>query len=178
MDDLSTYITTFAQNLPGLTTGFNLIVPLIGLIAVINGLVTQFNQGRKGQGVVPAALASILIGSLMFSLPTVVDIFSASMFGSAADPKMIDTYTSSTGAGTEKAIQALVAFINFIGWIAVVRGLMRWRDGPKYDQPGWFGHGLTYVLAGSLATNFYVFADVLGVSIGAMTVGTEYFKFN
>ena len=67
--------------------------------------------------------------------------------------------------------------INVIGWIAAARGIWRWRVGPKYDQPGWFGSGLTFVLAGAIATNLYVFADVLAVSVGAIPVGTNYFKF-
>jgi len=177
MQDIVTYLTNAAANLPGIQGAIFLIAGMLGLIAVAFSLIHQVSAGRRGQGPLPATIAGIIFGSLMLSLSTVVNIVSVSFFGSVADPQIISSYTPVTGDNTRIAIQALVAIINVIGWVAAARGLWRWRVGPKYDQPGWFGSGLTFVLAGSVATNLYVFADVLAVSVGAIPVGTNYFKF-
>jgi hypothetical protein len=177
MQDIVTYLTTAAANLPGIQGAIFLIAGMLGLMSVGLSMIHQVSAGRRGQGPLPATIAGIIFGSLMLSLSTVVNIVSVSFFGSVADPQIISSYTPITGDNTRIAIQALVAMINVIGWIAVARGLWRWRVGPKYDQPGWFGTGLTLVLAGSIATNLYVFADVLAVSVGAIPVGTNYFKF-
>ncbi|MFA0809415.1 hypothetical protein [Microbulbifer epialgicus] len=177
MEDVVTYIINVANNLPGIQNAIFLVAGFIGIAAVFGSLVNQVTNGRRGQPPLPSTIAGLIFGSLLLSLPTAVDIVSVSFLGSASDPKIIDSYVPVTGDNTRVAIQALVAIINVFGWIAAARGIWRWRVGPKYDQPGWFGSGLTFVLAGSIATNFYVFADVLAVSIGAIPVGTNYFKF-
>ncbi|WP_045861750.1 hypothetical protein [Teredinibacter purpureus] len=177
MEDLVTYLTTAAANLPGIQGAIFLVAGLAGLVSVGLSLLHQVTAGRRGQGPLPATIAGLIFGSLLLSLSTVVNIFSVSIFGAVADPKIISSYTPVTGDNTRIAIQAIVAIVNVIGWVAAARGLWRWRVGPKYDQPGWFGSGLTFVLAGSIATNLYVFADVLAVSVGAIPIGTNYFSF-
>lgn len=177
MQDFVTYMVTAAQNLPGIQRAIFLLAGVVGIFAVIGSLLHQVSNGRRGQGPLPTTIAGLACGSLLLSLPTVINIVSVSFFGSVSDPKIIDSYTPVSGDNTRIAIQTLVAMINVIGWIAAARGIWRWRVGPKYDQPGWFGSGLTFILAGSIATNLYVFADVLAVSVGAIPVGTNYFKF-
>lgn len=182
MQDFVTYLTKAASNLPGIQGAIFLVAGVMGLFAVVVAMIYQASAGRRGQGPLPATMAGLVFGSLMLSLPTMVDIVSVTFFGAAADPQIISSYTpvsgnSSGGANIRLAIQALVAMINVIGWFAVARGFWRWRVGPKYDQPGWFGSGLTYVLAGSIATNLYVFADMMAVSVGAQPIGTNYFQF-
>ena len=177
MEDFVTYLTTAAANLPGIQGAIFLVAGFAGVLSVGLALLHQVSAGRRGQGPLPATIAGLVFGSLLLSLSTVVNIVSVSVFGSAADPQIINSYAPVTGDNTRIAIQAIVAMINVIGWIAAARGLWRCRVGPKYDQPGWFGSGLTFVLAGSIATNLYVFADVLAVSVGAIPVGTNYFSF-
>lgn len=177
MQDIVTYLTTAAGNLPGIQGAIFLIAGVMGLFAVVGALIHQVSAGRRGQGPLPATIAGLVFGSLMLSLTTVVDIISVTFFESAADPQIISSYAPVSGDSTRIAIQALVAIVNVIGWFAVARGFWRWRVGPKYDQQGWFGSGLTFILAGSIATNLYVFADSMAVSVGAIPVGTNYFKF-
>lgn len=177
MQDIITYVQNFGVNLPPLQNLIFIIAALVGLFTVIISLASQFSSGRKGEGVLPSTLGGLIVGSLLFSLPKVVDIVGYSMFGSVADPQIISSFTSVSGSAPRKALQVLVALINLLGWIAVARGLWRWRMGPKIGQPGWFGQGLTFVIAGVLAINFYVLADILAVSVGAIPAGTTYFKF-
>lgn len=184
MQDIVTYLINAAGNLPGIQSAIFLIAGVVGLFSIVFSLIHQVSAGRRGEGPLPATIAGICFGSLLLSLPTVVDIVSVSFFGSASDPQIIgdSIYLTGqnpvyTGDATRISIQVLVAFINVFGWFAVARGLWRWRIGPKYDQPGWFGSGAAFIVAGAIATNLYVFADILAVSVGAMPIGTNYFKF-
>ena len=172
-----TYLTTAAANLPGIQGAIFLVAGTLGVFSIGFSLIHQVSAGRRGQGPLPATIAGLIFGSLLLSLSTLVNMVSVTIFGAVADPQIISSYAPVTGDNSRIAIQAIVAIINVIGWIAAARGLWRWRVGPKYDQPGWFGSGLTFVLAGSIATNLYVFADVLAVSVGAIPVGTNYFSF-
>jgi hypothetical protein len=178
MDDIVTYLQTAASNLPGIQWAILVLAGFVGVVAVSGGLIHQATQGRRNGPVLPGTIGAIIGGSLMLSLPMVVGVTGISLFGDAHDPKLITSYVPEAGSDNVRlALQALVAFINVIGWYAVARGINRWKNGPKYDQPGWFWSGMTFVVAGTLAANFYVFADMLGVSVGAMPVGTNYFKF-
>lgn len=178
MQDVITYIQKFASNLPEINNFIMIASAVVGLYAVIFALINQTTRGRRGEKPLAGTIAGLLIGSLMFSLPTVVNIFSFSMFGSASDPQFINSFQSETGTNLRKALQALVAIITVIGWIAVARGLWRWRIGPDSGQAGWFGQGLTLVIAGVLCINFYVFTDAIAASLGAASVGSNYFKYN
>jgi len=178
MEDITQYLATFAQNLPGIQSAILIFAGMVGVFSVGFGLIGQYKNGRRGEGVLSSTVASICVGSFLLSLPTVVGIFSTTLFDTAADPRLIDSYAQTSGDNVRVAIQALVAVINVIGWFAAARGLWRWKIGPSSNQPGWFGSGLTFVIAGTIATNLYVFADMLAVSVGAMPVGTTYFKFN
>lgn len=175
--NITTYLTNAAANLPGIQEAIFLIAGMLGVMSVAFSMIHQVSAGRRGQGPLPATIAGVIFGSLLLSLSTVVNIVSVSFFGSVADPQIISSYSPVTGDNTRIALQAIIAIVNVIGWVAAARGIWRWRVGPKYDQPGWFGSGLTFVLAGAIATNMYVFADVLAVSVGAIPVGTNYFKF-
>jgi len=177
MDDIATYLAQFGQNLPGVQSAILRFAGVAGIFAVIASLIHQVVSGRRGQAPLGSTIAGLAIGSLLLSLPTVVNIISVTLFDSAADPKLISSFTQTNGDSVRIAIQVLVAIINVIGWFAAARGLWRWKVGPKQNQPGWFGSGLTFVLAGTIAINLYVFADMLAVSVGAMPVGTNYFKF-
>lgn len=178
MEDIVQYLVKAAENLPGIQSAIFLISGVIGIFVVIGALLNQVSNGRRGQGALPSTVAGLLVGSFLLSLPAVVDIVSVSFFGDASDPKIISSYTPVGGGDKVKiALQALVAMINVIGWYAVARGLWRWKVGPKQDQPGWFGSGLTFIVAGVIAVNFYVFMDILAVSVGAIEVGKKYFQF-
>lgn len=177
MDDLVTYLIAFGQNFPGIQAGFFKVCAVIGLFTIGTSLINHKVKGQRGGGFSKGALAGIIIGSLMFSLPSFMNVVSYSFLGSSTDVQIVDTYTTVSGDNIRKATQVLIAFITVIGWVAGARGLWIWRIGPKYDQPGWFSSGAVYLIAGAACVNLYVVADIIGQSVGATTLGTNYFKF-
>ena len=130
MEDIVTYLTTAATNMPGVQNAIFLLAGVAGIFAVIGSLVNQVSSGRRGQAPLPSTIAGLVFGSLLLSLSTVVNIVSVSFLGSVADPKIISSYSPVTGDNTRIAIQALVAMVNVIGWFAAARGIWRWRVGP------------------------------------------------
>lgn len=177
MDDLVTYLITFGQNFPGIQIAFFKVCAVIGLFTVGISLVNHRATGQRGGGFAKGTLAGILIGSMMFSLPSVMNVVSYSFLGASADVQIIDKFTTTSGDNIRKATQVLIAFITVVGWIAAARGLWIWRIGPKHDQPGWFGSGAVHLIAGAACVNLYVVADIIGKSVGATELGTNYFQF-
>lgn len=177
MEEITTYIITGASHLPAIQQLIFIVAGVIGLFSVIGALIRQASGGRRGEPVLPETVAGIVSGSLLFSLPAAVNIVSFSFLGEAADPRIITSAIVDTGDKTKTLIQVVVTIITIMGWIAVARGFICWRDGPKYNRPNWFYKGTVFFISGSIAINFYVVANILSVSFGASEIGTNYFKF-
>jgi len=178
MEDYITYLINFGTNLPAIQDFFLLACGLAGIILVFASIVHQARAGRRGDSPLPATIAGLFVGSFMLSLTTIVDVIAVTFLGTNADTRVVTSYAPVSGDNVKVALQVIVLFVNLIGWFAAAKGLWRWRVGNKYDQPGWFGSGAVFLLAGAGCTNLYVIADMIAVSVGAQPVGTEYFKFN
>jgi len=185
MEDLITYIITFASNLPAIQDLVFIASGGIGFFSVTSALYYQISNGRRGDTPSSAFWAMLFIGSLMLTLQSLVGAFSTTLLGegivpvTVTDLQVSQLHSMKTSGDTVRgAIHTIALIVNLIGWIAATRGLIRWNYGPKYQQPGWFGSGLTFVIAGALCTNLYAFADAIAVSIGAIPVATTYFKLS
>lgn len=176
---METSLTTLAMNFPKIQTFFFDLMAFLGLVAVISSLMHQAAAGKRNQGLLPETIAGIVFGSLMFGIPSVANIFASSLFGTSADTQIVTSYSAVTGADAKvrESVHAVVVMAAVIGWFAIGRGLWIGRVGAKYQQQGWQGASLTFIIAGTIATNLYVFADILGGSVGISGLGTDYFKF-
>lgn len=177
MEDIVTYLVTLTGNMPSIQRLIFTVCGVIGFVIAGSALLHQARNGRRSEGISGVTIAGIIVGMLLMSLKTVVEIFAVSFFQGAADTMIVDTYSPVTGDPIKTAIQALTIYIALVGWFAAAKGLYMWYSGPRSGQPGWFLPGLVYIIAGMFCTNFYVLADVLSVSVGAMPVGTTYFSF-
>lgn len=177
MEDVITYLITATHNMPAIQRLIFIVAGVIGFVIAGSALMHQARNGRRGEGLSGVTVAGVIVGMLLMSLKTVVEVFAISFFQGAADTMIVDTYSPVGGDAVKTAIQALTIYIAVVGWFAAAKGLYMWYSGPRSGQPGWFGPGLVYIIAGMFCTNFYVLADVLAVSVGAMPAGTAYFKF-
>lgn len=173
-------LTILAQQTVGLQEGYFQIMGFLGICSVIGALFHQYTAGRRNEGLQVATVMGLIFGSLMFAVPNVAEIFGGSLFGTNEDSIIITSYVAETGANARvrESVHAIVAICTLLGWIAIGRGLYIGSVGAKYQQHGWQGSSLTFIVAGTIATNLYVFADILGASVGMGSLGTDYFKFN
>jgi len=182
MEDAVYYLETLGANLPQLQTAFYVIVALMGFIVFCIGWYDLIKvggmQGAAQQTSLFSAFMTILCGVAFLSISTFMDIGSASIWGSYADPKSIDVFTPlSSGDKVRDAMYAVIVWINFFGWITFAAGWFAWQQGPKYQAQGWFKQGLIRIAAGLGMVNFAVFVDMIAVSVGADPIGTLYFDF-
>ena len=167
--DVFGYLEQFASHAaPLLNSAFFPIIGLIGLFMIASGLMIARTEGKKGEAVPFPAVMSLVAGALLLSIPTFVEVLSFSLFAADSDPLAFNAaYSASNGDVVIQAIKALSAWIVFIGWIAVARGIMRFRSGPKSGMEGWVGSGITFIIAGVLCINFKVTALMVANSFGA-----------
>jgi hypothetical protein len=177
MDDFGQVIINGAGSIPGILYGFRYVLATMGIFTVIASLAHQARRGRSGEGMLPVTVGGLIIGSLMASIQTVVAVTGQSLLGDIQDPIFMESFNPDGTDPTRLGIQAVVAYINMLGWFAAGKGLWTYRIGPKYGQPGWLGTGTAFLVSGTLMANFYVFADVLGFTFGDVQLGSKYFRF-
>ncbi len=178
MGDFGQLAINAASSIPGILYGFRYVLATMGIFTVIASLAHQAKRGRSGEGMLAQTVMGLIIGSIMSSIQTVVSVIGQSILGDVQDPIFLESFNPTGTNPTKLGIQAVIAYINMLGWFAAGKGLWTYRTGPKYGQPGWLGTGTTFLVSGTLMANFYVFADVLGVTFGTVNVGSEYFKFS
>jgi len=178
MEDMVHYIVTFAGNLPSLQNLVFVIAFISGLTMAISALFYQISGARKDQGLSKRTVVGLLMGMFLMSLEYSMGMMSQTVFSNQADMQIINTYAPIGGDdNVKKGIQAVVGIITLLGWVFAVIGLWTWRDGSINEQPGAFKTGLWHILGGVGCVNFYVLADILAVSVGAIPAGSLYFKF-
>ena len=153
-------IVAVMGDLEGLLSG---ICFLMGFIMTIKAL--RMAQRRQemgpGQGTWGSPLSTFIIAALFLGLPTFLDILNVSLFGvESQSASSIFSYAESTvgaieGEAARDMISGIVLIIQFVGVIAVCRGLYLLNQSAQGGQgPQTFGPGFTFVIAGICATNF------------------------
>ncbi|MXX88302.1 MAG: hypothetical protein F4213_08495 [Boseongicola sp. SB0677_bin_26] len=143
------------------------------LVGVVMGISALLQAQRRqvmgpGQGSWGAPLATFVTAVMFIALPQFVQVLNGALFGiGMVSPQSILSYAPSTigrlstGAAREMLL-GITAIVQFIGLIAVARGLLLLnRSAQGGPGPQTFGPGLTFVIAGTLATNFPVFVGIL-----------------
>lgn len=177
MEDIGSMIQEAAKSLPSLQMLVFLLSGVVGVFTVIFALASYSTEVKRGQSPTAKTLSGLLVGSLLLSLPSVMDVWSYSLFGSSAEPKIVTSAVLSASDPVRRTIHALTLYINFIGWIALARGLWTLKQGPVYQNEGWVSKAIVLMLAGTCAANFALFVDILANTINAQPLGSMYFAF-
>ncbi len=155
----------------GLTGLMYILSWLIGIVTVIlsiRGFSQRSEMGRNA-GSWSAPIWTFVIGICFIVLPGLVYTVSETMFGgTSTDASEIFSYAPSTvglfdSDSTGRAmITGIVVVIQFVGYIAVMRGLFVLKATANgYGNSRSFGPGLTFVIAGAMAANFPLFMRLL-----------------
>lgn len=156
---------------------FGVICFIIGILFGIKGLMSAAKRQEMGpgQGSWGGPMMMFFTGTLFVAMPGLVDLMSKSLFAlsSPSSPENIFSYAPATigimdGAEARTIIVGITAIVQFIGLIAIARGLYLMNLSAQSAQgPKTFGPGLTFVIAGALATNFPTFVGVMEALITA-----------
>jgi intracellular multiplication protein IcmC len=167
-------IVNFVSNIYGptifLLTAFTYIAALILLLTGVARLTKTAQDGPRG----PAGLGTImtfLAAGALFAFGDMMGSFSSSLFGTstvATYAQISPTVISDTGDANKisAVIEALMAFIMLVGFIAFIRGwfvLKAFADGSSNAS---IAQGLTFLFGGALAINLGQLVNVLEKTVG------------
>ena len=170
MTDLLQIIRNIVAALDGLMWLVSAICFLIGFYLTVKALRMARRRHESGpaMGSWATPISTFVTAAMFLSLPTVLDVLNVSLFGTTArSAYSVFEYADGTigilrDARARELIAGLVAIIQFMGVIAVCRGIhllglsARGGHGPRT-----FGPGITFVLAGAAATNFPLFVGLI-----------------
>lgn len=153
---------------------------IAGVIMVLSGLKLASRTAQEGpQGRALKPFSRILTGALLISLPAVLLTLSETFFGTGIQSAdSIFSYAPSTlgvfsaGGPGRTMISGIIMIIQFIGIIAVIRGLTLLNQSAQGDGgPRTFGPGITFLISGIMAVNFPLFFGVIERLITGATGG-------
>lgn len=143
----------------------------LGVVFAIKGLMAAAKRQEMGagQGSWSGPLMMFTTGVLFVAMPGLMNTLSATFFGLNTPPtaESIFAYAPATigildGAEARSLIVGITLVVQFVGLIGIARGLYLLNQSAQGGQgPSTFGPGLTFVIAGALATNFPIFVGVM-----------------
>ncbi len=160
MIDLIAMIGNLSKSLPSVQTMLGGLSYLLGIIFVMVAL-ARFREnigkgaqggGKESQIIVP--FSYLIIGAILFFLPTTLDTFSSTLFGSGTSVLQYSGYQP------YDIYNSMTIVIETAGLIWFIRGcvLLAHSSHPEQGQEGskGFGHkGLLFIIAGLFAINFH-----------------------
>jgi intracellular multiplication protein IcmC len=167
-------IVDFVSNIYGpvsmLLTSFTYISAIVLLLVGITRLTKTAQDGPRG----PTGLGTImtfLASGALFAFGDMMGSFSSSLFGTATvstyatiSPTVISN--SGDAAKISAVVEALMAFIMLVGFIAFIRGwfvLKAFADG---NSNATIAQALTFLFGGALAINLGALVNVLQNTVG------------
>lgn len=157
--------------LPEIIRMTSIIFFVMGVIFAIKGLMAAAKRQEMGpgQGSWAGPMVTFTTGVLFVAFPGLMNSLSQTFFAlstpSSADS--IFSYADATigildGAEAQGLIVGITLIVQFVGMIGIARGLYLLNQSAQGSQgPKTFGPGLTFVIAGAMATNFPIFVGVM-----------------
>lgn len=183
--DIQTILTNLQNIIYPFTDVALFISFVVGMFMVLHAVLTFKKMGvnmsthqQSQQGEILGPIVHLIIGGALMYLPTTNQMFMGSIFGSSTSifsGNRID-YTQ-LGQGQQllgyvsggnfeqqwaQFANTLVLYIQFIGLLAFIKGLMMLAKGGQHGaQPGTVAKGFTHMLGGAIAMNFVTFINIL-----------------
>lgn len=168
MTDSITLITRIASTIGQFEILLHAVVFVIGLVFVVQALkiaIKRVEFGAQSASIL-TAITNFIIGIGLLAFPRTVGLFLGTLFGVSHpdDPAKVFAYSGDFFDPLDEAqpaIEAIVILIQFIGFIAIARGLLFLNAASTPSGPKSFGPGITFIVAGTLAVNFPTFFGAL-----------------
>lgn len=165
------FISDIAEPIGVLLSAFGYIGGLILILIGVSRITKSYQEGPRG----PTGIGTIitfLAGGALLSSSQMMSAFSTSLFGDAvavSTPQFTGEVGKAMGEQAEvveTTIQAMVAFIGIVGWIAFIRGWFVLRAVADGSQQASITQALTFLFGGALAVNIGDVVNLLSASIG------------
>ena len=166
-------ILAIFQSLAGYLVHFELLLRgvfyVIGVLLIVQSLRLAVARSERGSLHMSWArpIMSFLCGTALLAFPSTTTVLVETFFGLGriADPQDIFSYhhpltTPVDTEPTRQFIVVLVRIIQFVGFIAIARGILHFNAAAQTGSAT-IGSGITFVVAGVLAVNFPRFWELL-----------------
>ncbi len=133
-----------------------------GITAIVIGARAAAGRAEQGPGAGgwAGAISWILTGVALLSLPTLLDVLSQSVIRDSWESVGVEIFSTAPellsaldGRATEATIVGILRIVQFLGVIAVFRGLLLLNASVQPGGQPTVGAGLTFVAGGVLALN-------------------------
>lgn len=155
--DLSQMIVNIADTMPDVMALVTATSYLLGIVMVTKGVYKLREYGElrtmmSSQTSIWPIVITLVAGFALVYFPTSFDIGMETLFAYTSPL----TYTGASDQQTTELVNAMVAIMQVIGAIAVIRGFMILHTSTQQgSQPGSFAKGVTFVIGGIMAINMY-----------------------
>lgn len=158
---------TFAGSIPGLMRIVNWGAYVAGAFLMLRAIfmLPNLETGREAPSKV---IWTMFSGVGLWSLLPMVEMTLGTQGSAtgAASTILTQHYSAASGGGFNGTISAVLAFVQFIGLIAFVRGMLILKALGE-NKDGAMGRAMTHLLAGAAAINITWTVGILAKSIGA-----------
>ncbi len=160
-------IVALLDPLQGLVSGICFLIGFFMTLAALAQARRRQEMG-PGQGGWAAPISTFVTAAAFLSLPTLLNVLNVSLFGAGPQSAAsVFSHAESTigainGTDAREVIGGLVMVVQFVGIIAVCRGLYLLNQSAQGGHgPKTFGPGVTFLISGVAATNFPLFLGLM-----------------
>lgn len=170
MDAPASAIEAVAEYLPRLEGMLRAVFFVMGALLVVNSVRLAGRRAELGPsgGSWLKPLASLASGAALAAFPGFVSVLLATFFesGDVDAPESVFAYSGRLlsavdGDFLRRPLASAIALIQFVGFVAVGRGVWFLNASSSPGGQRMFGPGCTFVIAGALAVNFPSFFGLL-----------------
>lgn len=164
-----TMLVNFATQLPNLMRMVTAIAYVMGMFFMIRGIVRMKHLGEartmmSHEHSLTAPIAYLVVGALLLYLPTTINIGMSTLW---TDPNPYG-YLQQTDQWAQ-FLNVCFMVIQFIGVIAIIRGLVSLSHVGGQGHQGGLKTGITQIIGGILCVNIYQFVQVILNTLGIQT---------
>lgn len=164
-----TMLTNISTQIPTLMRLVTAIAYVMGMFLIIRGIVRLKHMGEmrtmmSHEHSLTAPLAFITVGALLLYLPTTVNVGLSTFW---TDPNPYG-YMGQTDQWSQ-FFNVCFTVIQFIGAIAIIRGLVSLSHVGGQGHQGGLKTGLTQIIGGIFCVNIYQFVQVILNTLGIQT---------
>jgi intracellular multiplication protein IcmC len=146
-----------------------------GAISGVIGLKRLADAGKGGNqpSSAPGGIVYLVAAAALISLAQMMDLVTSSLFGTSTTGVFTALAFVPSGIPTDQAtnvFKALFNFVELIGWLAFIRGIMVMRSIAEGKSNRTSTQAFIFLVAGAIAANMYGFIKVLQTTLGLTLV--------
>ena len=168
--DIVTMMLTLDKSFPPLIYMVSAMAYLFGFAIILKVLwaLKQYGIGvsMTQQNDLRPLIVQLVVGVLLIFLPSTLKSVLATVYGTDA----ITGYANLPGTSWQVVSDSLILFVQFVGLVAVVRGLLHLhRASGGQGQQNLFSKGIIHLIGGALSLNIVQAKDILYSTLGLGT---------